>query len=99
MKGLKLKLNHIFFWWYYKRVPEFFHQWPLLKSITMLKQNYEHQEVIIEGNNKVISSAIKHEEKLERELSAMRIQLIGRPDIAHKLNDMFKTDLPDGNEN
>ncbi len=38
-----VKINHIIFWWYYKRVPVFFRQWTLLKSISLLSQNYTHQ--------------------------------------------------------
>ena len=31
-----VRLNRILFWWYYKRVPEFYRQWTLLKSIRVL---------------------------------------------------------------
>ena len=37
VRSAVLKLNHIVFWWYYKRVPSFFHQWTILKSV--LKTN------------------------------------------------------------
>lgn len=31
-----VRLNRVLFWWYYKRVPEFYRQWTLLKSISVL---------------------------------------------------------------
>ena len=43
-KTMILKLNHIIFWWYYKRVPEHFRQWTLLKSIEILVSNYNHAQ-------------------------------------------------------
>jgi len=39
-----LKLNHVLFWWYYKRVPEHFRQWTILKSIEILISNYKHAQ-------------------------------------------------------
>ena len=31
-----VRINHIIFWWYYRRVPEFYRQWTILKSIAVL---------------------------------------------------------------
>lgn len=89
-----LKLNHILFWWYYKRVPKFFHQWRLLKSIDLLKQNYEHQELVINSNEKVISGAIKEERKMKDKITELELKLMGvSQKTLDSFNKMFGTDL------
>ena len=89
-----LKLNHLVFWWYYKRVPNFFHQWTILKSIRLLKDNYEHSQFIIKGNEEVISNAIKRERQMRTKISNLELQLMGiTQDQIDPLNKMFGTDL------
>ena len=83
MEKIILKCNHVLFWWYYKRVPEFFHKWTILKSVKLLVDNYEHQEVIIKGNDKVISSAIKTEREMIRKISNLELKLMG---VSQKIN-------------
>jgi len=91
---LILKLNHIIFWWYYKRVPEFFHQWPILKSISLLKQNYEHALFVEKGLNKVISGAIKTEIEMRSKISTLELRAMGiTQDKIDPINKMFGTDL------
>jgi len=94
LNKLLLKVNHIVFWFYYKRVPIFFHKWTILKSISLLKQNYEHAEFRIDGLNEVINNAIKREREMQLTISNLQLKLRGVPqdkiDIANK---MFGTNL------
>jgi hypothetical protein len=34
--GPLVRLNQVVFWWYYRRIPEFYRQWTILKSISVL---------------------------------------------------------------
>lgn len=89
-----LKMNHILFWWYYKRVPKFFHKWTILKSISLLKQNYEHEIVINKGLNEVINSACETERKLKEENSNLKLKLMGvSQDVIDPLNTMLGVNL------
>ena len=91
---LILKLNHIIFWWYYKRVPEFFHDWTILKSVSLLKQNYEHALFREEGLNKVISGAIKREREMQSKISTLELRAMGiTQDKIDPINKMFGVDL------
>lgn len=94
LKQISLKINHILFWWYYKRVPEFFHQWPMLKSISLLKQNYEHALFIKKGLNGVISGAVKREGDMRQEISNLKLKLMGisQSDV-DSINAIFGTNL------
>jgi len=94
MKEIILKINHIIFWWYYKRVPTFFNQWTILKSISLLRQNYEHKDFIIKGNDEVISNAIKREREMTLTMSNLQLKLKGVPqDELDKVNKIFGINL------
>lgn len=89
-----LKVNHILFWWYYKRVPKFFHKWTILKSISLLKQNYEHAEFRYEGLNEVVRNASKREREMQTEISNLRLKLMGvSQDKIDQVNQIFGTNL------
>lgn len=91
---LILKLNHVLFWWYYKRVPEFFHQWPMLKSISLLKQNYESALFREKGLNEVISGAIKREREMQSKISNLELRAMGiSQDVIDPINKIFGTNL------
>lgn len=94
LKQISLKINHILFWWYYKRVPEFFHQWPMLKSISLLKQNYEHALFREKGLNEVISGTVKREDNMREEISNLKLKLMGisQSDV-DSINAIFGTNL------
>lgn len=93
-KKIKLKLNHIFFWWYYNRVPVFFHQWPLLQSISILKQNYKSAEYRYKGLNEVVKNASKREVEMRTKISNLELKLMGiTQDKINTLNKIFGTDL------
>lgn len=89
-----LIFNHIVFWWYYKRVPDFFHQWTILKSIRLLKQNYEHSEFRCKGLNEVSLNASKREIEMRTKISSLELKLMGiTQDKIDPLNKMFGTNL------
>ena len=91
---LILRLNHIVFWWYYKRVPDFFHKWPILKSISLLKENYEHALLHEKSLNEVINVAIKREAEMKSVISTLQLKVMGiTQDKIDPLNKMFGTDL------
>lgn len=39
-----VRMNHILFWWYYRRVPEFYRQWTILKSVSVLSASLRQLE-------------------------------------------------------
>jgi len=89
-----LKLNHIVFWWYYSRVPKFFHKWTILKSVKLLVSNYEHAEFRYDGLNEVLINASKREVKMRTQISNLELKLMGiSQDKIDPLNAMFGTDL------
>ena len=91
---LLLRFNHLIFWWYYKRVPKFFHKWTILKSISFLKQNYEHEKYINKGLKELINSAIETERLLKTENSNLRLKLLGVSQRElEPLNKMFGVNL------
>ena len=94
MKNTILKLNHIFFWWYYKRVPKFFHKWTLLRSISLLVQNYEHALHCEKEISKVLDNAIKRESVMLQQISNMRLKIQGfNQSEIDEFNAVFKTRL------
>lgn len=94
MKRLTLKINHIIFWWYYKRVPLFFHRWTILKSIRLLVSNYEHQIVITEGLEGVIRNASKREREMTAQISNLQLKINRVPQSQiDPFNEMFGTNL------
>jgi hypothetical protein len=75
MKYFILKANHLLFFWYYKRIPVFFNQWNILKSLSLLTQNYEHNKFIINQKEEVISKAIEIERDLNTEIRTLIFKL------------------------
>lgn len=91
---LILKVNHLLFWWYYKRVPVFFHKWTILKSIRLLVSNYEHEQFRYKGLNKVLSGAIKREKEMISEISNLKLRLMNVPhQKIDQMNKIFGTNL------
>lgn len=94
VRSAVLRVNHIVFWWYYKRVPKFFHQWTILKSISLLKQNYEHAEFRYDGLNEVLKNASKREIEMRSTISNLELKLRGiTQDQIDPINKIFGTDL------
>jgi hypothetical protein len=94
MNRFVLKAHHFLFRAYYKRVPEFFHQWTIIKSISLLSQNYTHNESRYDGLETVLASAIDREKKLMSELSNLRLRASGiSQEFIDPLNEIFGTNL------
>lgn len=94
MKTIILKLNHLVFWWYYKRVPVFFHDWTIFESIRILSSNYLHNMTMIEGLDKVTSNASKREQEMIAEIFNLRIRLLGIPqEDIKQVNKLFGINL------
>lgn len=93
-QSILLRLNHIIFWWYYKRVPIFFQKWTILKSIRLLKDNYEHALFREKGLNEVLVNASKREYEMRSHISNLELKLRGiTQDQIDPINKIFGTDL------
>lgn len=99
LRSAVLKINHIAFWWYYARVPKFFHQWTLLKSISLFKQNYEHLNMMYEGNQKMLRDWMLRNEKLEAELRNTKVQQVATDEQIRWANKNFGTKWTPPTEN
>jgi hypothetical protein len=64
-----LKINHWLFAWYYKRVPEHFQQWTLLKSVRLLIENYIHLKRLYDMEMRNLSAALKESNQLRNQLN------------------------------
>lgn len=91
---MKLKIHHFLFAWYYNRVPKFFHQWPLFKSIDLLKQNYEHLEFVIKGKENLINRCIEREKQYMTRIRNLEFQIMGiTQEQLEPFNKMFKVSM------
>ena len=88
----KQRLWKFFFWWYYRLVPEFFHQWPPITSLKILVQNYEHDQLLKKNANEAFRSALKELDETRKELHNLRMQQIANPGTIDVLNKGFGTD-------
>jgi len=95
-----LKINHFVFSCYYSRVDEHFRQWTLFRSISLLIQNYNHQRDWWESDKKHLSDVIAKNDVLHKQIRAYQWKELGAdPTTTMRLNNMFGTDMPTGNEN
>lgn len=85
-----LNINHFIFWAYYRRVPEFFHQWTILDSIQNFTSNYETRVSEYEADEKLIRELCKISVRDQETISSLKIQMMGvNPDVIQHLNKMF----------
>lgn len=91
MKAYILKINHILFYWYYKRVDKHFHSWTFFKSIKILISNYQHHELLFKNELKHNQALIKDNDKLRSELSNMKMNQIANDGQIKTINDLFGT--------
>jgi hypothetical protein len=96
---LILKINHLVFWWYYHKVSDHFKGYTFFKSVSLLRQHYEHAEFVIKGNNQVIRTAIKENDELRKENSQLRISQIATDGQIRWANKTFETDWTPPTEN
>src|SRR5690349_8122376 len=97
--NIKLRLNHIFFWWYYRLVDEHFRQFTILKSISLLRQHYEHEAAYNRSLQNVIRTGINEAEEWKKKYLDLKMQVTAGPDMTRQLNKMFGTDYTNSNEN
>jgi len=88
---MKWWLNKILFHWYYSSVPEHFKKWGFIKSVNLLIQNYKHSQFQLKSKNEVIKKAIDTEDKLRKELTDLKIQLVGNSKLIDGINKSFGT--------
>lgn len=98
MKAL-LKINHILFWWYYRKVSDHFKGYTFFESIRILRQNYEHGSFIINGQDKLIITYRDELEKLRKENSQLKISQIATDGQIRWANKAFGTDWTPPTEN
>jgi hypothetical protein len=72
-----VKINHIVFWWYYKRVPVFFRQWTLLRSISLLSSNYSHLSKQFEINEVFCGELIRRNTMLVDKIQMEKLKSMG----------------------
>jgi len=99
MKELILKLNHFIFKSYYSRIDQHFRQYTFFKSVDILRQNYQHDKILIRNAENNFRSALKELDSIRAELSNMRMQQIANPGTISQLNKMFGTDFTDSKDN
>ena len=99
MEKLELKLHHLWYSWYYKKVPVFFRKWTFRKSVDLLRQNYEHSQFENDQKDKLIHEAIKSEQKLRDELASIKIKLVAGNDAVKWSNEKFGTNFNDASDN
>lgn len=90
---LLLRINHFLFWWYYKRVPEFFRKYTILNSISLLKQNYEHLQELYEIEKKTSAAFAEDANNHLKELQNLRLNLIATDKQIDWANKFLGTDL------
>lgn len=85
-----LNVNHFLFWAYYRRVPEFFHQWTILDSIQNLVSNYETRVSEFNSQEKLIGKLCRISVRDQQEIAGLKIQMLGiNPDVVTHLNKIF----------
>lgn len=89
MKTILLKLNYLLFPWYYNRVSEHFKQWTFIRSVDLLRQNYEHDKILIENSYKNNKALIEECYRLRKENASLRMNQVATPDQISNLNRMF----------
>lgn len=94
-----LKINHFVFRWYYNRVDAHFKQWTFFKSVKLLIDNYRHCLFRESQNEKLISEAIKREDKLTSELNRIKMSLVASDHQIDSINEFFGTNFNKTSEN
>jgi hypothetical protein len=94
-----LKLNHIVFWWYYKKSEAHFKQYTFIKSIRLLRESYNHLKFVNKGNEDLVKHFGKRMDEQAKELRNIKMQIISSPDVTNKLNSMFGTDFNNPQDN
>jgi len=99
MNELILKLNHIIFRKYYSRVDPHFKQWTFFKSVSLLRQNYEHLNMMYKESQKLLSQDSKTIDTLRSDLSNIRMGQLASDKTITQLNKVFGTKYTKPNDN
>jgi len=94
-----LKLNHLIFWWYYKKQSNHLKGYTFFKSISLLRQNYEHLTEVYKAEQNQLSDCIKEADRLRSELSNIRMGQAANPEQITQLNKMFGTNFTKPTDN
>jgi hypothetical protein len=97
--SILLKINHYLFKWYYRRVDKHFHQWTILKSISLLIQHYEHEQLLHRNANANFKNAIKELDSIRSELSNLKMQQVATDSQIRGLNRAFGTNFTPPTDN
>lgn len=92
-------MKTVFRKWYYKRVPEHFRQWRFRKSVKLLIQNYEHNELLYKNALKIEALAMKDADNLRKELQNLRMGISHSSEHIDWANKNFGTDFRKPEEN
>lgn len=98
-KKLLLWVNHLFFWWYYRRVSDHFRQWTFFYSVKMLIQNYDSEIFRNKGTNEVLRGSMAENDRIRKELHSLKMQQIAEPGTIEILNRTFGTDFTQPTDN
>lgn len=96
---MKMLLNRILFFWYYRLVDDHFKQYPIIKSIKLLRQHYDHEYEYNKQLRGVIQTGINEVEEWKAKYLNLKMQIIANPGTIDKLNDMFGTDFTNQKDN
>lgn len=98
-KSLLLKLNHWLFKWYYSRVDKHFWQWTFIKSVKLLIQHYDHEQLLHKNANANFRGALNELDATRKDIHNIRMQQIASPGQIDGLNRMFGMDYNNPKDN
>ena len=91
---------HVVFWFYYRRLPEFYRKWTPLYSLRALVDNYRHIERDIERVEQKWSTSLDKIAELEREIQRLNFQRLNVDRAtALQAGKMFGVDIPNDSDN
>lgn len=95
-----VSVNRVVFWWYYNRIPDFYRQWTLLKSISVFTGGYKQLEREWQSEAKQRTWLSSKVVELEKEINRRDLAecQIGR-ETAFQAQKMFGVDIPNDSNN
>jgi hypothetical protein len=93
-------INQFVFWWYYKRIPEFYRQWTILKSFRVFVSGYKQLEREWQSEAKQRTWLSGKVAELENEIKRRNLAdcQISR-ETAFQAKKMFGADIPNNANN
>ena len=96
---LILKLNHVIFWWYYKRCGKHFAQYTFFNSIKILIGNYYHTDDWRKSSDKLLGEVIRENTKLHSKINAMELKKLIDESSVDFINNTFGLRIPKASDN